>query len=68
MTVSTMRLALDALSLFASGGALPEKITYRMEGKLNGPVFGSTSFHAAGEFTRDATFPEGLAESKGKRP
>jgi len=50
MTVSTMRLALDALSLFASGGALPEKITYRMEGKLNGPLFGSTSFQAAGEF------------------
>jgi len=50
MTVSTMRLALDALSLFTSGGVLPEKITYRMEGKLNGPMFGSTSFHAAGEF------------------
>ncbi|QJR15369.1 LEA type 2 family protein [Usitatibacter palustris] len=48
LTASTLRLVQSALGMFA-GGQAPEKITYRMEGKLNGPMFGSTSFQSQGE-------------------
>jgi LEA14-like dessication related protein len=49
MTVSMLRVAVNALSLLGSGGGI-DKINYRLEGKLDGPTFGSTKFHTEGEF------------------
>ncbi|HKA46469.1 MAG TPA: LEA type 2 family protein [Burkholderiales bacterium] len=49
VTVSTLRLALQAVG-FMLDGMSTEKINYKLEGKLDGPVFGSTRFKAQGEF------------------
>jgi hypothetical protein len=50
VTISTISFGLNLLGMFASGVGPPGRINYRMEGKLNGPLFGSSSFQAAGEF------------------
>src|SRR5215471_2164314 len=49
VTVSTLRVALQAIG-FVLDGRQVEKINYKLEGKLDGPVFGSTRFTAQGEF------------------
>jgi LEA14-like dessication related protein len=48
VTVSMLRVGLGALTLL--NGAPIERITYHMEGKLEGPAFGSTRFQASGDF------------------
>lgn len=48
VTVSTVRVALRALG-FVLDGKPPEKLRYKLSGKLDGPAFGSTSFKAEGE-------------------
>ena len=48
VTVSTVNLVRQAFGMAMSGKA-PEKISYRLEGKLNGPAFGSTRFQSQGE-------------------
>ena len=48
VTASTLRVALGALGMFLNDGRT-EKLTYRLEGKLESPGFGSTRFHAQGE-------------------
>jgi len=50
VTISTMRAAFNALNLMLDSRSA-EKITYKMSGKLDGPMFGSTSFQADGEFS-----------------
>ena len=50
VTVSTLRVAFHALGLALDGNPT-EKVTYKLSGKLDGPVFGSTSFKADGEFS-----------------
>jgi len=57
MTASTLRLVLGAIGIVA-GGQAPERISYRMEGKLNGPMFGSTSFQSQGELKLPSTVPQ----------
>ena len=52
VTVSTVNLVRQALGMAMSGKA-PEKVSYRLEGKLNGPAFGSTRFQSQGEFALD---------------
>jgi LEA14-like dessication related protein len=47
VTVSAVRLALYTLGML--NGQPIERLTYRMEGKLNGPAFGSTRFQATGD-------------------
>ena len=49
VTISTLRLALQAVGFMLDGRAV-EKLNYKLEGKLDGPVFGSTRFKAQGEF------------------
>jgi LEA14-like dessication related protein len=49
VTVSTLNIVRHTLAI-AMGGAVPDKIRYRLEGKLNGPAFGSTRFESQGEF------------------
>ena len=46
VTVSTLRVVLNAVGMF--GGGPIEKINYRLEGKLSGPIFGSTRFQSQG--------------------
>jgi hypothetical protein len=41
-----MQLARNVIDLF--GGKRVERLDYRLEGKLSGPAFGSTRFHAQG--------------------
>jgi LEA14-like dessication related protein len=48
VTVSMLRMAVYAL-LIVDGKPI-EKVNYKMDGKLSGPVFGSTNFSAKGEF------------------
>lgn len=48
VTVSTLRLALQALG-FVLDGAPTEKVRYKLSGKLDGPGFGSVRFQADGE-------------------
>ncbi len=48
MTVSTLRVALHTLG-FVLGDKPSEKVRYKLSGKLAGPTFGSTTFHADGE-------------------
>ena len=48
VTVSMLRIAVNALRML--GGNPVDKIHYRLEGKLDGPMFGSMSFKAQGEF------------------
>ena len=47
VTVSTLRMVFNALGVM--GGGPIEKVNYELEGKLSGPVFGSTRFHAQGD-------------------
>jgi LEA14-like dessication related protein len=47
VSVSIIGAALNGLQMFQQGGA-PEKLQYRLEGKLNGPLFGSTRFQSEG--------------------
>jgi hypothetical protein len=48
VTVSMLRMAVYAL-LIVDGKPI-DKVNYKMDGKLSGPVFGSTAFQAKGEF------------------
>ena len=48
VTASMLRMAVQALRML--GGSPVDKIHYKLDGKLEGPVFGSTSFRAEGEF------------------
>jgi LEA14-like dessication related protein len=48
MTVSALRMAMHGLSLLNSN--FSDKVSYRVEGKLNGPSIGSTRFETKGEF------------------
>jgi hypothetical protein len=50
VTISTLRVALSALS-FMLDGTPTDKVRYKLNGKLDGPAFGSTSFQADGELT-----------------
>ena len=47
VTVSVFRVALNALRVF--NGQPVDKVRYRLEGKLSGVGFGSTSFESRGE-------------------
>ena len=48
VTVSMLRMAVNALRML--DGKPVDKLSYKMEGKLDGPMFGSTRFQAQGEF------------------
>lgn len=48
VTVSTINVVRRAIGI-AAGGKAPEKISYRLEGKLNGAGFGSARFESHGE-------------------
>jgi LEA14-like dessication related protein len=48
VTISMMRMALNALRM--ANGQPINKINYTLEGKLNGPIFGSIPFRTQGEF------------------
>ena len=56
VTVSTVNLVRQAIGM-AMGGSAPEKIRYRLEGKLNGSAFGSTRFESQGELALNGTSP-----------
>src|SRR5262245_17578366 len=58
MTVSTLRVAAHALG-FMLDGRVTDKVSYKLEGKLDGPVFGSTRFQANGEFSLPTATPSG---------
>jgi LEA14-like dessication related protein len=47
VTVSVLRMAWHALAML--DGKPVDRIAYRLEGKLSGPVFGSTWFQSQGE-------------------
>ncbi len=49
VTLSTMRAAFHAIDWVFGGGKATDKVSYKLSGKLNGPMFGSTSFQADGE-------------------
>jgi LEA14-like dessication related protein len=57
VTASAIQLVMNALSIFTGGGERVEKVTYRLEGKLNGPAFGSTRFQSQGEFALPGATP-----------
>jgi hypothetical protein len=48
VTVSMLRMAVNALRMLDDKPV--DKLSYKMEGKLDGPTFGSTRFQAQGEF------------------
>jgi len=48
VTVSTVNIVRQVIG-FAAGGKAPDRISYRLEGKLNSPGFGSTRFDSHGE-------------------
>ena len=48
MTVSTLRVVARTLGFFAAGTPV-EKVNYKLDGKLDGPSFGSTRFSLNGE-------------------
>ena len=48
VSVSTINLVRQVI-VMATDGKPPEKISYRLEGKLNSPGFGSTRFDSRGE-------------------
>jgi LEA14-like dessication related protein len=60
MTVSTLRVAVEALGLVGSGASF-EKVNYKMEGKLGGSGFSSTRFQAQGQLTLPGTASAGSA-------
>ena len=49
VTVSTLRVGLQALG-FVLAGKPPDKVHYKLNGKLDGPGFSSVRFQAEGEF------------------
>ena len=49
VTASVLKIAMNAFATF--GGKPIDKISYRLEGKLDGPGFGSARFKAQGEFS-----------------
>jgi LEA14-like dessication related protein len=49
VTASMLRVAVQALGML--GGKPVDKISYKLEGKLDSPAFGSTRFKAQGEFS-----------------
>ena len=49
VTLSTMRVALQAFGMMQNGKT-PEKLQYKLKGRLGGSVFGSMSFATEGEF------------------
>ncbi len=54
VTISALRVALQAAGFMLDGRA-PEKISYRLEGKLDGPLFGSARFQSTGELALPGT-------------
>jgi LEA14-like dessication related protein len=48
VTISIMNVGRYAFNIFQSG-KVPEHISYRLEGKLNGPAFGAVRFQSQGE-------------------
>ena len=50
VTVSVLRVAANAIRMFSGGGPV-ERVTYRLEGKLNGPMFGAAYFQSQGEIS-----------------
>jgi len=50
VTASAMRMAHQVFGMVRGSGP-PEKLQYSMTGKLNGGVFGTQRFEAAGEFS-----------------
>jgi LEA14-like dessication related protein len=48
VTISALRVGFHALSFILEGKA-PEKVNYKLNGKLDGPAFGSIRFQADGE-------------------
>jgi LEA14-like dessication related protein len=48
VTVSMLRMAVYALRML--DGKPIERVNYKLDGKLSGPVFGSANFQAKGEF------------------
>jgi LEA14-like dessication related protein len=48
VTISIVNVGRYAFSLF-QGGKVPDRINYRLEGKLNGPAFGAVRFQSQGE-------------------
>jgi hypothetical protein len=54
VSVSTLRVALSTLG-FVLGDQPPDKVRYKLSGKLAGPTFGSTSFHSDGELALPTT-------------
>ena len=51
VTLSMLRVGLAALGMLSGGGMPTDKVHYKMEGKLSGPVFGSNNFSAQGDLT-----------------
>ena len=49
VTASILRAAVNAFGVL--GGKPLDKISYKLEGKLDGPAFASTRFKATGEFS-----------------
>ena len=49
VTASVLKIATNALGML--GGKPLDRISYKLEGKLDGPGFGSTRFKAQGEFS-----------------
>ena len=54
VTVSTFNIVRQAMGVMIDGKP-PEKLSYRLEGKLNSPAFGSTRFQSHGELALPAT-------------
>jgi len=48
VTASVLRMAMGALRIL--GGKSIDKVHYKLEGKLDGPLFGSIRFKAQGDF------------------
>jgi len=51
VTLSMLRVGLAALGMLSGGGMATDKVHYKMEGKLSGPLFGSNNFSAQGDLT-----------------
>jgi len=50
VTLSLARAVTNAFRIFG-GGETRDRFTYKLEGKLNAPLFGSTHFESSGELT-----------------
>ena len=55
VTVSALRMVVTALGTL--DGQPIDKIVYKLDGKLNGPAFGSTRFQLQGEFALPGATP-----------